>query len=147
MRQRIESVIVYLCTALLIAAFVMRLVTRGGPYFARPQTIVDHVGPGKHETRDALVLLPKVEKLIPRGAEVTCFRPIEGTANADDTANFYTAVGQLPRQQVQPPFTAMLTVPTGSLVEYVVAVGGPFDHPAYRVIAEFPEGRLYKVER
>ena len=56
-------------------AFVNRLYTRGGPYFARPVTIVDHVGPQKHETRDALILLPKVRPLLPRGAHVTCFEP------------------------------------------------------------------------
>jgi hypothetical protein len=93
------------------------------------------------------VLLPKVRPLLPRGAEVTCFRPVDGWAPEEDTANFFTAVGLLPNQSVVPPFTAMQTTPLPNLVEYVVAVRDPFTHADYKAIAEFPEGRLYKVQR
>ena len=53
--RRSEKAIVAIATLILLIAFVNRLYTRGGPYFQRPATIVDHVGPDKHETRDALV--------------------------------------------------------------------------------------------
>lgn len=123
-----------------------RLYTRGGPYLERPETIVDHVGPHKHMTRDALVLLPRVRRLIPRGATVTCFQPVNG-AQQYDPLNVLAAVGQLPAQKVLMPFSAGIDTPRQWLVEYVVAIRQPFTHPAYRMIAEFPEGRLYKVER
>lgn len=143
-----EKIIVGAASLILLMAFVHRLYTRGGPYFAPAKTIVDHVGPGKHETRDALVLLPRVRPLIPRGAEVTCFRPLpNGESDPNDMADYMTAVGQLPHQSVLPPFTAMNDVRRESLVEYVVAIWRPFTNPAYRVVAEFPEGRLYRVER
>jgi hypothetical protein len=141
-----EKAIVAVATLILLIAFVNRLYTRGGPYFQLPETIVDHVGPNKHETRDALKVLPKIRPLLPRGAQVTCFRPING-AQSYDTPNFLTAVGQLPDQIVQPPFLAALDTPTASLVDYVIAIRDPFTHPAYRVVAEFPEARLYKVTR
>jgi len=146
-RSRSERAVLAALTLLLVAALAGRLVTRGGPYFARPETIVDHVGPRKHESRDALVLLPKVRPLLPRGVEVTCFRPVNGAAPAQDTDNFYPAIGQLPRQSVVPPFTAMNDVPRKNLVEYVVAVGAPFTHPDYKEIAAFAEGQLYRVQR
>ena len=141
-----EKVIVAVATLILLIAFIRRLYTRGGPYFAPPATIVDHVGPNKHETRDALLLLPRVRPLLPRGAQVTCFRPVDGAQNFD-MADFFAAVGQLPNQAVLPPFVASLDVSRADLVEYVIAVRDPFTHPAYRVVAEFPEGRLYRVVR
>ena len=129
----IQTVIVAAATVILLIAFVHRLYTRGGPYFARPETIVDHVGPYKHDTRDALILLPKVRPLLPRGARVTCLEP----GSNDNSPAFFAAIGQLPQQSVVSPF--------GELPEYVIAVGKPFDNPDYRVIAQFPEGRLYKA--
>src|SRR5438270_13349862 len=91
-----ERLLITLGAILLTAAFLVRLATRGGPYFDRPQTIVDHVGPDKHETRDALILLPKVAPLIPRSAVVTCFRPVEGQMQFD-VPNYFAAVGALPK--------------------------------------------------
>ncbi len=145
-RRAVEQTVIALGAILLMAALLVRLVSRGGPYLERPQTIVDHVGPGKHETRDALILLPKVEPLIPRGAMVTCFRPAGGQADYD-TPNYFAAVGALPKHTVLPPFVASLDTPRNGLVEYVVAIEKPFDHPYYHLVAAFPEGRLYKVDR
>lgn len=142
----VEKSIVAVSLFLLFIAFIRRLETRGGPYFELPATIVDHVGPGRHENRDALMLLPRVRPLIPRGATVTCFRPVNGRQQYDST-NFLAAVGQLPAQTVLPPFAASLDTPRTSLVDYVVAIREPFIHPAYRLVAEFPEGRLYEVTR
>ena len=138
--------IVAAATLILLIAFIHRLSTRGGPYFSRPETIVDHVGPDKHATRDALVLLPKVRPLLPRGALVTCFRPVKGEQDYD-MPDFFAAVGQLPDQTVLPPFVASLGSNPSDLVEWVIAVRDPFTHPSYRVVAEFPEGRLYRVVR
>jgi hypothetical protein len=143
---RLERAVLAALALLLVAALAGRLYTRGGPYFERPRTIVDHIG-RVAESRDALVLLPKVRPLLPRGVEVTCFRPVNGAVPAEDTDNFFAAVGQLPYQIVDPPFTAMADVPRANLVEYVVAVGEPFTHPAFKEIAAFPEGRLYRVQR
>jgi len=126
-----EKAIVTGATLILLLAFIGRLYTRGGPYFERPLTIVDHVAPDKHDTRDALVLLPKVRPLLPRGAHVTCFEP----GKRDTMPDFFAAVGQLPQQTV--------VSPDSELPQYVIAIRQPFTHTAYRVIAEFPEGRLY----
>ena len=145
--SRTERAVLTVLALLLVAALAGRLYTRGGPYFERPQTIVDHVGREKHESRDALVLLPKVRPLLPRGATVTCFRPIGGSAPEEDTYNFLPAIGQLPHQNVLPPFTAMNDVPRKILVQYVIAMRVPFTHPDYKEIATFPEGRLYQVQR
>lgn len=145
--RRAERAVVTVLALLLVAALAGRLYTRGGPYLERPQTIVDRVGPIKHEVRDALVLLPKVRPLLPRGVEVTCFHPVDGAAPPEDTENFLAAVGQLPHQSVVPPFTALADVPRKNLVEYVVAVREPFTHRDYEEIAAFVEGRLYRVRR
>jgi len=142
-----QRAVIITATLLACAALVVRVVSRGGPYFTQPATIVDHVGPGKHEIRDALVLLPRVRPLLPRGARVTCFRPTAGGEQQDDGSNYLTAIGMLPYQRVEPPFTAGLLVPRPYLIDYVVALGRPFTHPAYKPIAGWPEGTLYKVQR
>lgn len=138
------------CAALLVcgltAAHVHRLFTRGGPYWRRPATVVDHVGPTKHETRDALIALPEIAAVLPRDAHVTVFHPQDGHEQYD-AANFLTAVALMPKQFVQPPFTAGLLVPRDQLVEYVVAIDGPFTHPAYKPVAGFPNAVLYQVQR
>jgi hypothetical protein len=130
---------------LLTIALIARLISRGGPYFEGPLTIVDHVAPQPHETRDALLLLPKVTPMIPRGAFVTCFRPEKGQQHFD-LPNYFTAVGGLPRQTVLPPFVASRSAPRQKLVEWVIAVRDPFTHPGYDLVAAFPEGRLYRVK-
>lgn len=145
-RVPVQKAVVYTAVLLLGIALFVRLFTRGGPYFERPQTIVDHVGTGLHETRAALLLLPKAAEVIPRGAHVACFRPIDGVQQYD-TPDFLTAVGLLEHQWIEPGFTASLTVPREDLVEYVVAVRDPFTHPHYKPVAGFPEGWVYKVDR
>jgi hypothetical protein len=132
---RSEKAIVAIATLILLMALINRFYTRGGPYFERPATIVDHVGPDKHKTRDALILLPKVRPLLPRNARVTCFRP----DNPDTAPEFFAAVGQLPQQTV--------LAPSSPLPEYVIAIWRPMQNPAYRLVAEFYEGRLYKAVR
>ena len=64
-----------------------------------------------------------------------------------DMPDFFAAVGQLPNQAVLPPFVASVGTNPADLVEYVIAVHDPFTHPSYRIVAEYPEGRLYRVVR
>lgn len=136
---------------LLTAATVARFIARGGPYFDPPLTIVDHVdrldAPDvANPLRTPLEVIPRLARQIPRGAEVTCFRPAAGLEQYD-APSFLTAIGQLPRNRVLPPFTARLDTPRPLLAEYVIAIGQPFTHPAYRLVSEVPRGWLYKVER
>src|SRR5688500_9640472 len=80
---------------LLCSAAIQQLAARGGPSFALPAPVMEHIPPDRHETRDALSLLPQVARLIPRGATFTAFRPQGGRA-ATDHANYLTAVGLIP---------------------------------------------------
>ena len=145
-RTRFETAVITTAVFLLLAAMAWRYAERRPPYFAKPLTVVDHVERFEHETRDVLLLVPKVAPLLPRGAEVTCFRPREGREH-QDSPNYLTAVGLLPQQSVFPPFTAANELPRAQLVEWVIAVREPFTHPAYRAVAKFPEGTLYRVQR
>lgn len=144
--RRTEARLIYAGSLLLALFLGYRLYSLGGPYFEKPRTIIDHVGTTPHETREALLVLPRAAKLLPRNAEVTCFRPRNGQAWDDDPV-YLTAIGQLRRQNVLPPFTARLQSPREELIEYVIAIGEPFQHPAYAVVAEWPEGRLYRLRK
>jgi hypothetical protein len=146
----VTNVAIIVGALLLGVATVARLWTRGGSFFETPQTIVEHVERPEREIgnplRAPLLVIPRLARFLPRGAEVTCFRPLSGREQYDGPS-FLTAIGQLPRNRVLPPFTAALETPRPQLIEYVIAIDGPFTHPAYRLIAEVPRGRLYKVER
>lgn len=141
-----QRLVVWSGVLLLSAATIDRFRDQGGPYFARPHTIVDHVSKEPHETRDVIVLLPQVEPQIPQGATVAVFRPHDGKAT-DDHGSYLAAVGLLPHHQVLPPFTAYEVTPRENLAEWVVAVKAPFNHPHYRVVAGFANGWLYRVDR
>jgi hypothetical protein len=144
--ERIETAVFTTAVVLLLAAMLWRYAERRPPYFAAPATVVDHVERFEHETHDVLLLIPKIAPLLPRGAEVTCFRPKDGQQHPD-SPNYLTAVGLLPQQSVFPPFTAANELPREQLIEWVIAVREPFQHPAYRLVASFPEGALYRVQR
>ena len=144
--NRTERAVIVTASVLLLIAFVNILEQRGGPYFDRPATVVEHVSREKRNPRDALLLVPRVRPLLPDGAKVTCFKPLNGKWTLD-IDSFHAAVALLPRQLVVPPFTAAEDIPKQDLAEYVIAVDDPLTNPFYRVIAEFPEGRLYKVQR
>ena len=128
---------------LLSIALVLVYADRRPPYFARPVTVVDHAGVRDHETRAELILLPQVEPMIPPGAEVTVFRPKNGQAWNDNSV-YLAAVGLLPHHSVLPPWTAGADLRGDQVVEYVIAIGSPFEHPSYAAVAGFPNGWLYK---
>lgn len=142
MRDRVSII----ASVIVLVALIQLLYTRGGPYFDRPATVVDHVFVEKHEARDALLVLPHARKLLPRGAKVACFRTLNGKWQWD-VPSFHAAITELPQQTVLPAFSAADDVPKPNLVEYVIAIDGPFTHPSYRLEADFPPGRLYKVVR
>jgi hypothetical protein len=142
-RDRAQQVVAFGGALLLCGALVVRYGARADEYFVRARTIVDNVSVVEHETRAELILLPQVEPLIPRGAEVAVFRPKNGRAWNDDGV-YLTAVGLLPHHSVLPPWTAAADLRGNEVTEYVIAVGHPFEHPSYAPIAGFPNGWLYK---
>jgi hypothetical protein len=142
-RDARQRVVAYGGALLLSLALIRVYAIRRGPYFAQPRTVVDHADVREHETRQALILIPQVEPLLPPGGEVTAFRPKNGEAWNDD-AIYLTAVGLLPDQSVLPPWTAGADLRRDQVVEFVIAVGKPFEHPSYAPVAGFPDGWLYK---
>jgi hypothetical protein len=146
-RDALRQVVVSAASLLLVIALLHRYYQRRPPYFAAaaPRTLVEHVDIIDHEARDVLLLLPEVERLIPKGAGVTCFKPVDGKWQYDGV-NYLTAVGLLPDHNVLPPFSAG-EGPIEKRVEYVIAVREPFNQPEYAVVAGFPTGYLYKARR
>ena len=65
------------------------------------------------------------------------FRPKDGRA-WNDNGVYLTAVGLLPHHSVLPPWTASADLRGDQLVEYVIAVDHPFDHPSYAADRRFP---------
>ena len=73
---------------LLAAATIVRLHRGGPPFFARPATVVDHLGPREHEVHREILTLQRAAKTIPRGARVSVI--------PDDTPHYLTAIAMLP---------------------------------------------------
>ena len=142
-RERLQTAVPIIGAVLLCAMLLGRFHERRAPWLGA-ETILDHVAPEEHEARYTLLLLDKVRPLLPKGAYVTCFRPLNGKQQ-DDSGSFLTAVGLLPDQEVLPPFTA--SDDSNPPVDYVVAVGGAFVHARYTRVASFPEGALYHAPR
>ena len=134
--RSIYVAVVYAAAIAFAAATIHRFHFLGGPYFAFPETIQDHVAPVRYPSRDAIVLSRRAEPLLPRGATVTILRPADAP-NYDQT-HWLTGLGMLPRQHAVPQKVEE-TRP-----EFVIAIHGEFDHPEYVKIATFPEGFLYR---
>ena len=140
-RETVGRVVIYAAALVFVAATIHRYRWLGGPYFAFPTTIQDHVWPARFASADAIVLCRRAEPLLPRGAEVTVLTPSEAP-NYDQT-HWMTGLGMLPRQHVVPQ---KVDGPRETLPDWVIAVRGPFNHPEYRVVATFPEGFLYTLK-
>ena len=134
MRSRARTVIIYAAAALFAAALVHRFYKLGGPYFARPLTVQDHVAAVPYPSRDVILLAGRAAELIPRGATVTAIQP--SLAPNYDVTHWLTATGMMPRHHVVPPDSAP---------QYVLAVREPFADPRYRLVHELPEGRIYEA--
>lgn len=141
-RMRLSrSVITWGSALILMIALVRHYAWLGGPYFAFPETVQDHVWPDRFASRDMVVLARHAAKILPRDVTVTAIQP--SLAPNYDITHFLTAAGLLPHQMHIPPakFTA------GELPRYVLAVRDELAHPSYRLHTAWPEGRLYEVVR
>jgi len=140
--ERTSRPLLYFFIAALTIAVCVIQYLRGGPYFARAATVFSHPRKGQIDAADTIVLCQRVVKMLPRGASVTCVRPVEGVTRSE-YSNFLIAAGMLPRQNVVPPEYAGLMTPPEQMCDYVIAIRDPLDHPRYKLVAEWPEGRLY----
>src|SRR5438477_6580928 len=97
---RVRQAIVTVAAIALCGVQIVKLAQLGGPYFARPATVLEHMMPWNHQNRRLLTLAPAVANVIPRGATVSCFQPVDGKATDDSC--FFIATGQLPRHRIVP---------------------------------------------
>ena len=128
-----RKAVLYVAAALLAAALVRHFYELGGPYFAAPETIQDHVAKVPFPSRDAIVLCRRAALILPRGARVTVLMPSQAP-NYDITL-CYTATGLMPHHRV--------VAPTAN-AQYVISVREPFPDPRYRLLTEFREGNIYE---
>jgi hypothetical protein len=137
-RELVRRVLVYAATIVFLAAIVHRFHWLGGPYFALPETIQDHVWPARFLSTDAILLSRRAEPLLRRGATVTLLAPSE--APHYDQTHWLTGLGLLTHQRVVPQKLE-------ERPEYVIAIRAPLEHPGYRLVATFPEGYVYELKR
>lgn len=123
--------LIYVAAAIFALALVRRFHQLGGPYFAVPETIQDHVARVPYPSRDVIVLAERAAKLVPRGATVTVLPK-------DDPTLYRTAVGFMPHQKIVEP-------DLDAKPQFVISVREPLAHPSYRAIAEFREGKIYAL--
>jgi hypothetical protein len=132
--HRLRSVVIYSAAAIFAVALVHRFRELGGPYFALPETIQDHVAAVPYPSRDAIVMSGRAAVLLPRRATVAVIMPSQAP-NHDPTLSF-VAVGMMPHQKI-------VGTDLGARPQYVIAIREPLTHPAYRLLRAFPEGNIY----
>jgi hypothetical protein len=135
-RELLRSAIIVVAAVVFTFATVRRFRWLGGPYFEFPQTIQDHVWPERFASADAILLCERVAPTLRRGASATVIQPSQAP-NYDQT-HWLTGLGMLPRQRLVPPNFQK------ELPDYVLALREPFDHPSYRLVGEYPEGKVYE---
>lgn len=134
-RSVAARVATYVSAVLLMLLLVRRYARQGGPYFEMPETVEEHMSPIKPLSRDAIVLSRRAEPLMPRGTSVTVIAPV--LAPNYDATHYLAASGLLPHHHVVAPPVEL------SQPDFVIAIGEPDPREGYRLLAEFPEGRLY----
>ena len=132
--DRLRRILIYAAAAIFAAALVRHFYRLGGPYFAIPETVQDHVAATRYPSRDAIVLTRRAALLIPRGATVTVMMPSQAP-NHDPTL-YFTATGTMPRHQIVAPNAK-------TPAQYVITVREPLDDPAYSLQNELAEGKIY----
>jgi hypothetical protein len=138
-RMKLRGWVAVAATLLLLAVTVRHFHWLGGPYFELPETVQDHVWPVPFASRDAIVLARKAAEILPRGTTVTAFQPSTGPDY--DVTHFLSAAGVMPHHRVLPP---KLDDKTAERPRYVLSVREELQHPAYRLLASFPEGYIYE---
>lgn len=135
-RELLRSAIIVAAAVVFTYATIQRFRWLGGPYFEFPQTIQDHVWPERFASADAILLCRRVAPTLRRDASVTVIQPSQAP-NYDKT-HWLTALGMLPRQRIFAPNFEK------ELPDYVLVLREPFEHPSYRLVAEYPEGKVYE---
>jgi hypothetical protein len=127
----VRTLTIYVAAALFAVALGHWFYALGRPYFEIPRTVQDHVAVKPYVSRDAILLSRRAAALLPRGATVTVVQP----SRKDDTL-YLTAAGVMPHQVVIYPELK-------NRPDYVLALREPLNDRAYRLIFDFPEGRIY----
>jgi hypothetical protein len=145
-RSVLRSIIIY-CSALFLTLLLIRhLYGLGGPFFEIPETIYDRVPGAPYLSRQAIVMSRHAAPFMPRGSSLTVIAPALGNDFAVeniDVTLYMTADAQLPYHRVLHP-----TLAEGEAwPDFVIALGSPLHHRGYRLVREFPEGRLYAAIR
>jgi hypothetical protein len=145
-RSVIRSITIY-CSAIVLTLLLVRhLRGLGGPYFEIPDTIYDRVPGAPHLSRQAIVMSRHAAPFMPRGSSVTVIAPTPDMSfdgKNFDATHYMTADAQLPHHRVLHPTLAE----EEQWPDFVIALGGPLHHRGYRLVREFPEGRLYAAIR
>jgi hypothetical protein len=136
-REVLRGFVIQLTAAVLLVLVVRAIHASGGPYGLFPETIFDHVGAGTELSRRAMVMARRCEPLMPRGSSLTVIAPAE--APNYDATNYLAVSAVIPRHEVRHPALA----DGERWPDFVIALGAPFEHPGFRLVQEFPEGRLY----
>jgi hypothetical protein len=145
-RSVVRSITIYCSAVVLTLLLVRHLRGLGGPYFEIPETIYDRVQGAPHLSRQAIVMSRHAAPLMPRGSSLTVIAPAPDMSfdgNNFDVTLYMTADAQLPYHRVLHPSLAE----GESWPDFVIALGRPLHHRGYRLVREFPEGRLYAAIR
>lgn len=134
----LRTIIIVTASLILTTSLIATYVNRGGPYFAKPATVYDHVARDRHPTIDDINLCTAAAPFIPHGATVAILKPSEKPNY--DTTHTNTAAGLLPYRQLMSAGPRLQS-------DYALTIREPLDDSRYRLLHTFAEGNLYERVR
>ena len=123
----------WFCALLFTGIVAREHFARGGP--GRARTIASHSSNSPKSAEDTLLLFEEATRVVPRGAEITVFKPQN---RADDMQVLRFSHGQLPYHRV---------VPQSQLPDFIITLGAPLGDPRYEPIAWNDAGTVWRRTR
>jgi hypothetical protein len=132
-RRRVPIVTAWFCALLFTGIAAREHFARGGPGLAR--TIASNSSNSPKSAEETLLLLEEATRVLPRGAEITVFKPQN---RADDMQVLRFSHGQLPYHRV---------VPQSQSPDFIITLGAPLEDPRYEPVASNGAGTIWRRAR
>ena len=129
-RRRLPIVTAWFLSVFYVGIAARAHLARGGPAIGR--TIASRSSTSPKSAEDTLLLFEAASRLVPRGANVTVFKPLR---RDEDKQVLRFSHGQLPYQRV---------VSQTELPDFIITLGAPLGDPRYVLVHANDAGAIWK---
>lgn len=142
-KTQTERFVFYGVLLSILGMFIWEIQRSGPLQISMPPTILSYSAPGNRGLAPYLVFLARIRQSLPPQSTVI----VETAAGYGSfpSSDYLIAVGQLPDQRVLPPpeHKIQLGIPAG--IQFIATYHVNISSPRLRLVADLPNGQLYKV--